>query len=41
MTPQFFLPNELASIVKELATDDFLRKTKLSPAIRVGPEAIY
>ena len=39
VTPQFFLPEQLASIVKELANDEI--GTKLSPAIRVGHEAIY
>ena len=41
VTPQFLLPDQLASIVKELANDEILRGTKLSPAIRVGHEAIY
>ena len=41
VTPQFFLPDQLASIVTELANDEILRETKLSPAIRVGHEAIY
>ena len=41
VTPQFLRPDQLASIVKELANDEFLRGTKLSPAIRVGHEAIY
>ena len=41
VTPQFLLPDQLASIVKELANDEILRRTKLSPAIRVGHEAIY
>ena len=40
VTPQFLLPDQLASIVKELGNDEFLRWTKLSPAIRVGHEAI-
>ena len=39
--PQFLLPDQLASIVRELANDEILRGTKLSPAIRVGQEAIY
>ena len=39
--PQFLLPDQLASIVKELANDEILRETKLSPAIRVGHEALY
>ena len=41
VTPQFLLPDQLASIVKELANDEIIRGTKLSPAIRVGHEAIY
>ena len=41
VTPQFFVPDQLASIVKELANDEILRGTKLSLAIRVGHEAIY
>ena len=41
VTPQFLLPDQLASIVKELANDEILRGSKLSPAIRVGHEAIY
>ena len=41
VTPQYLLPDQLASIVKELADDEFLRRTKLSPAILVGHEAIY
>ena len=51
VTPQFLLPDQLASIVKALANDEFhrnafsrnkiLRVTKLSPAIHVGHEAIY
>ena len=41
VTPQFLLPDQLASIVKELTNDEILRGTKLSPAMRVGHEAIY
>ena len=41
ITSQFLLPDEIASIVKELANDEFLLEIKLSPAIRVGHEAIY
>ena len=41
VTPQFLLPDQLASIVRELASDEILRRTNLSPAIRVGHEAIY
>ena len=41
VTPQFLLTDQLASIVKELANDEILRGTKLSPAIRVSHEAIY
>ena len=41
VTPQFLLPDQLASIVKELANDEILQRTKLSPAIGVSHEAIY
>ena len=41
VTPHFLLPDQLASTVKQLANDKILRRTKLSPAIRVGHEAIY
>ena len=41
VTEQFLLPDQLASIVRELANDEILRGTTLSPAIRVGQEAIY
>ena len=41
VTPQFLLPYQLASTVKQLAIDKNLRRKKLSPAIRVGHEAIY
>ena len=41
VTPQFHIPDQLASIVKELANDEILRGTKLSSASRVGHEAIY
>ena len=41
VTPLFLLPEQLASIVKELANDEILRGTKLSPANRVGHETIY
>ena len=41
ITPQFLLPQQIAKIVKELADDEVLRGTKLSPAIRPGFEAIY
>ena len=41
VTPQFLLPDQLASIVKELTSDEILRELKLSPAIRVRHEAIY
>ena len=41
VTPQFLLPDQLASIVKKRANDEILRGTKLSPAIHVGHEAIY
>ena len=41
VTPQFLLPDQLDSFVKELANDEILRETKLSPAFRVGHKAIY
>ena len=41
VTPQFLLPDQQASILTELANDEILRGTKLSPAIRNGHEAIY
>ena len=41
VTPQFLLPNQLASIVRELANDEILSGTKLSPAILIGQEAIF
>ena len=41
VTPPFLLPDQLDSIVKELVNDEILRGTKLSPAIRVGHEAVY
>ena len=41
VTPHFLLPDQFASIVKELANDESLRGAKLSPVIRVGHEAIY
>ena len=41
VTPQFLLPAHLSQIVNELANDEILRGTKLSPAIRPGQEAIY
>ena len=41
VTPQFLLPDQLASSVKALAKDEILRGTKLSPATRVGHETIY
>ena len=41
VAPHFLLPDQIASIVKELANDEILRRTKLSPATRVGHEAIY
>ena len=41
VTPQFLLPDQLASVLKELAIDEILRGTKISPAVRVGHEVIY
>ena len=41
VTPQILHPDQPASIVRELANNEILRGTKLSPAICVGHEAIY
>ena len=41
VTPNFLLPAQLSQIVNELANDEILRGTKLSPDIRPGQEAIY
>ena len=41
VTQQSLLPDQLTSIVKELANDEILRGTKLSLAIRVGHKAIH
>ena len=40
VTPQCLLNDQLASIVKELANDEILRRAKLSRVIHVSPEAI-
>ena len=41
ITPQFLLPTQLATIVPELAVEDFRKSSKLTPAIPSGFEAIY
>ena len=41
ITPQFLLPTELATIVQELAAEEFRKGSKLTPAIPSGLEAIY
>ena len=40
-TPQFLLPTQLATIVQELAAEEFRKGSKLTPAIASGFEAIY
>ena len=41
ITPQFLLPTQLATIVQELAAEEFRKGSKLTPAIQSGFEAIY
>ena len=41
ITPHFLLPRQLAAIVEELATEDFLGGSKQTAAIPSGFEAIY
>ena len=41
ITPQFLLPTQLATIVQELAAEEFRKGIKLTPAIPSGFEAIY
>ena len=41
ITPQFLLPNQLATIVQELAAEEFRKGSKLTPAIPSGFESIY
>ena len=41
ITPQFLLPTQLATIVQELAAEEFRKGSKLTPAIPSGFEAIY
>ena len=41
ITPQFLLPAQLAKIVQELAAEEFLKSSKVTPAIPSGFEAIY
>ena len=41
ITPQILLPTQLATIVQELAAEDFRKGIKLTPAIPSGFEAIY
>ena len=40
-TPQFFLPQEIADIVRTLSEEESYRGTKLTPAIQPGFEAVY
>ena len=40
ITPQFVVPNAIPNIVKELSNDKIRGRTKLSPAIQPGSEAI-
>ena len=40
-TPQFLLPTQLATIVQELASQEFRKCSKLTPAIPSGFEAIF
>ena len=39
ITPEFLLPKQIATIVRDMSDDELLRGTKLSPAIRPGFEA--
>ena len=41
ITPQFLLPTQLATMVHELAAEEFRKGSKLTPAIPSGFEAIY
>ena len=41
ITPQFFLPTLLATIVQEVAAEEFGKRIKLTTAIPSGFEAIY
>ena len=41
ITPQFLLPTQLATIVQELAAEEFRKGSKLTPAIPSGFQAIY
>ena len=41
ITPQFLLPTQLATILQELAAEEFRKGSKLTPAIPSGFEAIY
>ena len=41
ITPQLLLPTQLATIVQELAAEEFRKGSKLTPAIPSGFEAIY
>ena len=41
VTQQFLIPSHMATIVSELASDEYFRGTKISPAVRAGQEAIY
>ena len=41
ITAQFLLPTQLATIVQELAAEEFRKRSKLTPAIPSGFQAIY
>ena len=41
ITPEFLLPTQLATIVQELAAEEFRKVSKVTPAIASGFEAIY
>ena len=41
ITPQLLLPTQLATIVQELAAEEFRKSRKLTPAIPSGFDAIY
>ena len=41
ITPQFLLPTQLATIVQELAAVEFRKRSKLTPALPSGLQAIY
>ena len=41
ITPQFLLPTQLATIVKELAAEEFRQGSNMTPAIPSGFQGIY